>query len=90
MRAIMAVRNKVMRSLRASKLCEVPRSKLKYKINNNEQNIEKSTNIRNCRKAILMKQISGIFFSGTGYVGEIRNIVFLISHTVFFHSLKKG
>ena len=31
-----------------------------------------------------------VFFSGRDYVGEIGNIVFLISNTIFFNSLKKS
>jgi hypothetical protein len=41
MRVTMAFRNNEMCLLRAYKLCEVPKSTLKYKVNSKEQNIEK-------------------------------------------------
>ena len=52
MRAIMAFRKKEMCIMRASKLGEVPKSTLKVKVNNKEQNIEKLFNFRSCTKLV--------------------------------------
>jgi hypothetical protein len=64
MRAIMAVRKREMRLLRASKLREVPKSTFKDKVNSEDQNIEKlrAVNIRSCRKPVLLMQILSSFF----------------------------
>jgi hypothetical protein len=43
----MAVRNKEMLLMRTSKLCELPKSTLKYRVNNKERNTEKLVSIRN-------------------------------------------
>ena len=91
----MAVRNREMRLLRASKLREVPKSTFKDKVNSKDQNIEKlrAGNIRSCRKPVLLRQILSSFFSGRGCVGKIKNIlvVFITSHTTrSFYSFKKG
>jgi len=42
-----AVRNKEMLLMRTSKLCELPKSTLKYRVNNKERNTEKLVSIRN-------------------------------------------
>lgn len=44
---------KEMPSMRASTLDEVPKSTLKDKVNNKEQNTEKLVNFRSCRKLVL-------------------------------------
>jgi hypothetical protein len=63
MRAIMAVRNKKMGLLRASKLFEVPKSTLKDKVKSNEQNIEKIVNIRIGRKPVLPESLENTLVS---------------------------
>jgi hypothetical protein len=49
----MAVRNKEMLLMRASKLCELPKSTLKDRVNNKEQNTEKLVRIRSYSKPVL-------------------------------------
>ena len=52
MRTITSFKNKEMRLLRASELCEVRISTLKDRVNNKEENTEKLVNIRRSRKPI--------------------------------------
>jgi hypothetical protein len=49
--------------LRASKVFEVPKSTLKDKVNNNEQNIEKLVNIRIGRKPVLPESLENALVS---------------------------
>jgi hypothetical protein len=63
MRAIMAVRNKEMGLLRASKLYDGPKSTLKDKVNHKEQNVEKLVNIRIGRKPILPETLENSLVS---------------------------
>jgi hypothetical protein len=53
LRAIMAVRNKEMGLMQASKLYEVPKSTMKGKVNGKEQNTEEVINIRIRWKTVL-------------------------------------
>jgi hypothetical protein len=82
MRAKMFVRSKEMRLMRASKLREVPKSTLKDNVNKKEQYAKKNQSVLEVIASLsYVKQILGRFL-GRGYVGEIWNIVFLISHTL--------
>jgi hypothetical protein len=79
-RAIIAVRNKEMHLLEASVLYKVPKSTLEDKISE-EQNTEILIIIRSCRKSVL-SEADFRLFSERNYVSEIRNIAFIISHTM--------
>lgn len=82
MRAKMFVRSKEMRLMRASKLREVPKSTLKDNVNKKEQYAKKNQSVLEVIASLsYVKQILGRFL-GRGYVDEIWNIVFLISHTL--------
>jgi hypothetical protein len=60
---IIAVRNKEMGLLRASKLFEVPKLTLKDKVKSKEQSIEKLVNIRNSRKSVLPEDLENALVS---------------------------
>ena len=78
----MFVRSKEMRLMRASKLREVPKSTLKDNVNKKEQYAKKNQSVLEVIASLsYVKQILGRFL-GRGYVDEIWNIVFLISHTL--------
>lgn len=86
----MAFRNKEMLLMQASKPCELPKPTLKGRVNNKEQNTEKLVRVRSYSKPVLSEADCRPSL-GRGYVGEIGNIVFLISQTgVFHYSLNKG
>ena len=52
MRTTTSFRNKEMRLMRASELCEVRTSTLKDTVNNKDENTEKLVNIRRSRKPV--------------------------------------
>ena len=62
MSAITSFRDKELRLLRASELCEMPTTTLKDKVNKKEENIEKLVNIRGSRKPVLSEVDFRFFF----------------------------
>jgi hypothetical protein len=63
MSAIIAVRNKEMGLLQASKVFEVPKLTLKDKVKSKEQSIEKLVNIRISRKPVLPEDLENALVS---------------------------
>jgi len=61
-RAIISVRNKRMHLLRASVLCELPKSTPEDKFNIKEQNIRKIILIRSCKNTVLSEVDFRTFF----------------------------
>jgi hypothetical protein len=66
--------------MRASTLGEVPKSTLKDKVNNKDQNIEKLVNFQSCRKLVL----SEAGFAGRSYASEIGNSIPNFEHHAFY------
>jgi hypothetical protein len=89
MRTIMAVRNKEMRLLHSSKLCKVPTSTCKGKVNCEEQNIEQLASIRICWRPALSETGYTTFFLKKSMWAKLKT-VFIISHTVSPLLIKKG
>jgi hypothetical protein len=84
MTAIMAVRNKEMRLLRATELCEFPESKLKNKVSCKEQNIEKLVSIPICRNPVKRCKFQVLFFfwkrlGGRNFKHSLRSIAFFFN-----------
>jgi hypothetical protein len=66
-----------MHLLGASVLCEVPKSTLEDK-SDEEQNTEKLIFIQSCREPVLSEaDFRAVFFSERDYVSEFRNIVYI-------------
>ena len=78
----MAVRNKEMLLMRASKLRELPKSTHKDRDNNKKQNVETLVSIRSFNKPVLSEADFRPFSRNS--LCEIGYIVFLISQTLRF------
>lgn len=63
MRAIMAVRNKEIGSLRAAKIFEMPKSALKNKVKSTEQSTEKLVSMRIGRNRVLREDLENALLS---------------------------